>query len=1365
MSEEAAIIANGRELGYEDGALRDYVSKALASKEKAILADEQRETRLHERELRKMEIDLELARINAERVVVANDTTSSDKSFIKLANYKDGTDVALYFKTFEKVRDANQWREAVALTALANGFSGTRISNLMGTLASDLTYETVKLEIIKSFGYTIYDYQSRFHNTRQSTESFRQYVLLLKENLHKMCELASVDGDLEKLEEMIIVDQILNSVNKPLSEFLKERDIFRIPLEDAIEIADNYQAIHGKFVAKPKFVDQTYAPIQTEIKCFQCNKRGHLAKNCRVKQSNYVSRSANGEPANCQQKSFLSGQNSQPITCFSCGMPGHYARYCRVKPNNRSSVITDASKPLDNVKVNVVLSPNDNYAKTLPVVFGKCNGKRVKILRDTGATTVLVRKSLVSKNKISKQLVELNFADSHKTKAPKARIYIESPYFTGETDAVCLENLPFDILIGNIPGATCPCSIEGSIELADTVFAVQTRNQALTENLPEPITKANLADIQFDLDSINTKELIALQHEDPKLQKFFEKTSEINCNYPKLMLRNGVLVKLCLNGKNIMNVVQQIMLPEKLKYKVMRLAHDNIFARHLGIRKTQDRILAHFFWSGCYSDIRRYCRSCELCQKCAINKPAKVPLINLPVIDRPFSRVAVDLIGPLPKSHRGNRFALVSIDMATKYPDAVPLKRIDSDTVAEALLEIYARVGLPNEILHDQGPQFMSAVMRKFNNLLQIKSIRTTPYNPKCNGTCEGFNKCLKLMLKKISDKDPLTWDRYLQPLLFAYREVPQASTGFSPFELLFGFEVRGPLFLIKERILDLDCETEELPVTTYVMDMCERLREFIKMADDNEIISKKKEKVYYDRNSRNRKFALGDKVLLLLPTSASKLLAEWKGPYEIVRRLNKVDYIVRMDDKERTFHVNMLKEFKERSNVVHDDANFVAEENVFHITQSCSDVQNSITNKLRFGDNLNEAKRCLLQDVLVQYETVFSEVPGRVNFMHYDIKIADDVKPRCSMPYKIPFSLKDRVREEIETWLQMGIIKKSTSAWSSPIVIVKNPDDSLRITVDFRAMNAFVNVDNFPMPSIDSVFEKLGNAVYMTKLDLTKAFFQLPLTPESTKYTSFVTEFGQYEFNVVPFGIRFATGLCNRIIRQVFEDCQDYVGSFVDDLVVYSNTFEEHVEHVKTVLNKLADAGLTLNVKKCMFACTSLKFLGFEVGNGKIKPDVAKIEAIKNFPQPVVKKDMRAFLGLLNFYRRFVPGIAMCVEPLTDSLKRIHPDRVIWTTERLTSFNRAINLIVEDMSLYIPKRNCTFVLQTDACEKGIGAVLWQKVGSEERPISFISRKLNNAESSYAIIEQECLAIEWAINNFHDHLYASKFVVRTDHAP
>jgi len=878
--------------------------ETLQLEEKKRIDEVEREKRAHDREMRKLEQELEIARLSS------NDGTSSNarvdsKPSIKLSNYKDGEDVALYMRTFEKVKIANSWSDSVGLSALLNGFSGTKVSLFMSNLPADMTYDETKSQILKTFGYTVYDYQAKFHNSKQGSESFRQFVLIMKENFLKMCKLADVNCDYDNLLQLVVKDQILKSIDGELSDFLRERNIFKVDLDEVIQLADNYQAIHGRTVT------MTDAGSKLEVRfCYKCGGRGHIAKNCVRNTANYYSEKPKFPESKFRDSKILTNKN-----CFICDKPGHMARDCRSQLNSKYA----RGNSTQQFDINAVMKPKLEYDKSLPVCFGMCNGKNVKILRDTGATTVLVRKSLIPKKFISNEKVMLNFADGRSVSAPKTKIKVDCAYYSGETEAVCLDGLPFDLLIGNIPGAVCACSAvaENYAEHENSVNMVQTRGQIQQEEKPEVPTKALQSEFLFDLDVLNTQELIALQKNDPKLKSYFEKIDENTCDYPKFTLKNGVLTKLCIKGKNIKDVVEQIVLPSQLTTKVMKLAHDPIFSGHLGVQKTIDRVTVHFVWPGCYSEIRRFCRSCETCQKHAINRPPKVPLVNIPVVSKPFSKVAMDLIGPLSKSRRGHRFALVVIDFATKYPDAIPLKKIDSLTVAEALIEIFGRVGLPNEIVHDQGTQFMSNVMQKFNQLLQIKSVNSTPYNPRANGTCENFNKTLKQMIRKMSSDDPQTWDRYLQPLLFAYREVPQTSTGFSPFELLFGYDVRGPLFLVKERILNLDCETEEIPVTTYVMEMRDRIREFLKTANDNETVSKKKQKLYYDKNCRARRFSIGDKVLLLLPTSSSKLVAEWKGPFEVVRKLNKVDYVIRMGDKERVFHINMLKKFNERTETV----------------------------------------------------------------------------------------------------------------------------------------------------------------------------------------------------------------------------------------------------------------------------------------------------------------------------------------------------------------------------------------------------------------------------------------------------------------
>ena len=222
------------------------------------------------------------------------------------------------------------------------------------------------------------------------------------------------------------------------------------------------------------------------------------------------------------------------------------------------------------------------------------------------------------------------------------------------------------------------------------------------------------------------------------------------------------------------------------------------------------------------------------------------------------------------------------------------MPRIETERVAEALLDVFSRVGFPTEILSDKGSQFTSDLMKEVCRLISLKQLFTTPYNPKCNGLCERMNGVLKSMLKKMCQEKPKDWDRYLSAVLFAYREVPQASTGFSPFELLYERTVHGPMQVLKE--LWTEKETPEVSNTyQYVFELRNRLEETCKIARDSLYDAQSVYKHHYDKSTRQRRL---NKVLLLLPTSHNKLMLQWKGPYEVVEVVNRMDYKVRVDDR-----------------------------------------------------------------------------------------------------------------------------------------------------------------------------------------------------------------------------------------------------------------------------------------------------------------------------------------------------------------------------------------------------------------------------------------------------------------------------------
>ena len=252
-----------------------------------------------------------------------------------------------------------------------------------------------------------------------------------------------------------------------------------------------------------------------------------------------------------------------------------------------------------------------------------------------------------------------------------------------------------------------------------------------------------------------------------------------------------------------------------------------------------------------------------------------MPLVSAPLIDTPFRRVAVDLIGPIsPPSGTKNRYILTMVDYATRYPEAVALRSIDTETVAEALVEMFSRVGVPSEILSDRGTQFTSALMREVGRLLGVKQLHTTPYHPQANGLVERFNGTLKGMLKKMCEERPTDWDRYLPAILFAYREAPQDSLGFSPFEMLCGRTVRGPISILKELWTNEEGEEEVKTTYQFVLDLKSRLEDTCRFAQEALKQSSQTYKKYFDRQLQ-----VGDKALLLLPTDHNKICLLYTSP------------------------------------------------------------------------------------------------------------------------------------------------------------------------------------------------------------------------------------------------------------------------------------------------------------------------------------------------------------------------------------------------------------------------------------------------------------------------------------------------------
>ncbi|XP_048357553.1 uncharacterized protein LOC125435398 [Sphaerodactylus townsendi] len=391
----------------------------------------------------------------------------------------------------------------------------------------------------------------------------------------------------------------------------------------------------------------------------------------------------------------------------------------------------------------------------------------------------------------------------------------------------------------------------------------------------------------------------------------------------QVVWKQGRLYRLWLpQGRQVTgDAIRQLVVPRKYRRRLMELAHDIPCAGHLGINKTRQRLLLNFYWPKLAQDVRAYCNSCPICQRVGKSGcKAKAPSQPLPIMGEAFQRVGIDIVGPFPKpTQRGKRFILTLVDHATRYPEAVPLASTDAPAVAEALVKVFCQLGFPTEILTDRGRNFLSELMECLWKCCGVKHLKTTAYHPQSNGLTERFNGTLKGMLRTYVDSHPQDWDEKLPQLLFAYREVPQESTGFSPFELMFGRSVRGPLDLVKERW------EEKIPkakksVVDYVLSFRERLKDMMSVVQENLAKAQATQSSWYDKTARSRTFELGDKVMVFLPLRSDKLKAAWEGPHVIVDRLDDVTYAVALErsgKKTKVVHVNMLKPYLERRMVL----------------------------------------------------------------------------------------------------------------------------------------------------------------------------------------------------------------------------------------------------------------------------------------------------------------------------------------------------------------------------------------------------------------------------------------------------------------
>ena len=797
----------------------------------------------------------------------------------------------------------------------------------------------------------------------------------------------------------------------------------------------------------------------------------------------------------------------------------------------------------------------------------------------------------------------------------------------------------------------------------------------------------------------------------------------------------------------------RILVPKGRRLKVLEVAHSHMMAGHFGRKKTFARLQAKFLWPRMWVEVKDYVRTCSVCQKASRKDKARAPLQSLQCEDEPFSKVAFDLVGPLPRSKSGFRYVLTMMDLFTKYPAAVPLKRVDNITVLEAMFEVFACYWLPKVLLTDQGSVFTSKLTKAMCEQFGINKIQTSPYHPQSDGALEHWHACLKGMLKKNGDlKD---WDKHLKYLLFAYRSTPHCTTGFSPFTLLYGRDVRGPLDMLQESWLEKDCE--QASVFEWLTAVRAELACMSQLVGERESVAKAKMKAQFDKGACAKMLEPGDMVLVWKPGIHSKMGDSWDGPYQISEKISEVTYRVQVPGKahkSKILHSNLLKKWSTPASRVH---------RVAIVEEVEDDVICPMGLRLgRVGLVPSQQQQVGLDEVLDRHKKVLHSVPGQTSLVTLSIN-TEGHKPVTSHPYRIAPRWREEVKLQIDQLLQLGIIEPSCSPWSSSVVTVKKKDGGVRICIDFRAVNAVTQPDPYQMPLIEEILDLLATAKFISKVDLNKGFHQIPISKSDMHKTAFCTPWGKFQFCMMPFGLRNGPAVFQRLMDQLLHQDRDIAVVYIDDIAIFSPTWEAHCQDISRILGRLSSAGLTANLKKCVWGQTHCEFLGHLVGDGQVRPADLKVKAIRQFGQPQTKRHVRQFLGLAGYYRKYVKDFAGHSFNLSEATRKSAPEKVAWTSALEDEFLYLKQQLCAFPMLTLPTVGDLFLLQTDASGVGLGAVLSVLRGGVELPVAFYSRKLLPRERRYAATELEGLAVVDSILHFDAYLATHPFTLETDH--
>ena len=364
---------------------------------------------------------------------------------------------------------------------------------------------------------------------------------------------------------------------------------------------------------------------------------------------------------------------------------------------------------------------------------------------------------------------------------------------------------------------------------------------------------------------------------------------------------------------------------------------------------------------------------------------------------------------------------------------------------------------------------------------------------------------------------------------------------------------------------------------------------------------------------------------------------------------------------------------------------------------------------------------------------------------------------PLSSEPYKYPHAQKIEIEKMVQELLQTGFIRESRSAFASPVVLIKKKDGGWRLCIDYRKLNSVTIKNKFPIPLIKDLLDELEGATYFSKLDLRSGYNQIRMWEPDIPKTAFMTHSGHYEWVVLPFGLTNAPTTFQNLMNDVFRPhLRNFILVFFDDILIYSKTWREHMEHLSLALKLLRDNTLVLNRKKCSFAKRQVEYLGHVISKLGVAPDADKIEAVQKWPRPTTIKQLRGFLGLSGYYKRFIMNYGKLAQPLTSLLKKEATFQ--WNEAVEEAFTALKMVLTRALVLALPNFAEQFVIKTDASSSGIGAILIQRGHS----IAYISKAMGKKYQMLSAYEKEFYVILFAVQKWQHYFLGNHFIIKTD---